>query len=184
MKSMIDIVLTEKKTLLTRLLAYILYQKAFPKEEKKPYRVIRRCEKLGIGRNFIIKSASGRFLGIAYTLTNGKHVLLDYFAIQKNKRGLGVGAKALADLREIFAPLPIMLEIEDPELPCENREQRQKRKEFYLRCGMKMMDYRISLFGVDMRILTTGETIEYETYRDLLLEVLGEYVTNHVELLM
>lgn len=183
MKSMSDIILTKKRTPLTRLKAYMLYQKAFPKEEKKPYRVIRDCEKRGFGHNFVIKDEHGKFLGIAYTISNGEIVLLDYFAIKKNKRGCGIGTKALILLKEIFAPLPLILEIEDPELPAKNREQRIKRKEFYARCGMKMMDYRISLFGVDMRILTSGETIGFEAYHALLYQVLGEYVSNNVELL-
>ena len=181
---MSNIILIEKKTPFERMKAFLLYHKAFPKEEKKPYWLIKQCEKRGFGRNFIIKSDAGEFLGIAYTISNGKIVLLDYFAIQENRRGMGIGTKVLENLKEIFTPLPLILEIEDPELPSENREQRIRRKDFYQRCGMKMMDYRISLFGVDMRILTSGELIGFADYRGLLLEVFGEYISKNVELLL
>ena len=162
---------------------FFFYHEAFPEEEKKPYRLIKRVQRLGQGRNFVIKDDKGRFLGIAFTLLNQDTVLLDYFAISNKFRGQGIGSRALRLLKDFFQGHAFILEIEDPELPSENREERIRRAKFYEKCGMKMMDYRISLFGVDMRILSSGENIPFERYHALLYTIYGEHFAKNVELL-
>jgi GNAT superfamily N-acetyltransferase len=181
--SLTNITLEEKNTFFDNIKAYFLYQRAFPKEEKKPYWLIRKCQRLGYGRNFIIKDESGKFLGIAFIIFNKSLALLDYFAIDSKLRGQGVGTLALAKIKEQFSDIPLVLEIEDPELPSKNREDRIKRARFYEKCGMITMNYRISLFGVDMRILSSGANVSYEEYHNLLSEVLGEHFSRNVYLL-
>lgn len=181
--SLTNITLEEKKTFFDNIKAFFLYQKAFPKEEKKPYWLIRKCERLGCGRNFIIKDESGNFLGIAFIIYNNNLALLDYFAIDTKLRGQGVGTLALGIIKELFSDIPLVLEIEDPELSSENKEERIRRARFYEKCGMITMNYRISLFGVDMRILSSGANVSYEQYHNLLSEVFGEHFSRNVYLL-
>ncbi len=178
-----NIVLTEKTTLSNRIKSFFLYQKAFPREEKKPFWLIRKAEKLGYGRNFLIENEKGEFLGLAFTISNGDYVLLDYLAIEMKHRGHGIGTQVLKKLKSLFHPLPLVLEIEDPDSICDNREERIKRAEFYKKCGMHTMDYRICLFGVDMKILTSGEDVSFERYHSLLYQVFGEQFAKNIALL-
>ena len=184
MRSMYKIRLNDKKTFFSKIKSYCLYQRAFPKEEKKPYWLIRKVEQSGFGKNYIIETDEGDFRGIAYTITNGDYVLLDYFAVDEKYRGTGIGAKALQCLMEQFRETPIVVEIENPDISCDNSEQRKRREQFYIRCGMKRMNYHISLFGVDMCILTSGEEISFERYHAMLYQVFGESFSQNIELLL
>ena len=175
--------LTNKISFLNRLRLFHLYHTAFPRSEKKPFKLIRKAQKLGYGQNFAILSDEGRLIGLAFLLCNDEITLLDYFAIVKSVRGRGYGSQALEILKKRFSNAPLVLEIEDPEVPCKNREERLKRADFYHRCGMRSMDFRVSLFGVDMCILTSGEKVSYEQYHNLLYSIFGEHFAENVYLL-
>ena len=184
MKSTNNIKLNKKASFLNRFRCYLLYQRAFPRAEKKPYRLISKVVRKGYGSNFIIENEAGDFLGLAFTISNGDFVLLDYLAIDQGVRGGGIGTQTIELLKKMFYPLPIVLEIEDPEAPtCHNREERIRRADFYARCGMKTMAYRISLFGVDMKVLSSSEDIPFERYHSLLYQVFGEHFSRNVYLL-
>ena len=180
---MSDLLLKESRGILDAFKMYRLYHKAFPREEKKPYWLIKNTEHRGYGRNFSIHNEKGEFLGLMFTISNGDFILLDYFAIEQKHRGQGIGTQALRQLKEIFAPLSIILEIEDPELVCDNREERCRRAEFYSKCGMRTLNYRVSLFGVDMCILTSGADVSFDEYHGLLKKVFGEIISKNVYLL-
>lgn len=174
--------LKSKITPIERLKLARIYHSAFPRSEKKPLWLIRRAARLGFGENYAIID-DNNLIGLAFLLRNDGITLLDYFAIEKSFRGKGYGSRALALLIEKFKDTPLVLEIEDPDAPCDNREQRTRRAQFYASCGMKMMDFRVSLFGVDMRILTSGDTITYKQYFNLLYTVFGEHFAKNVYLL-
>lgn len=174
--------LKEKISFLTRMKMAKLYASAFPKSEKKPLWLIRKAHRLGFGENYAIFE-DGNFLGLAFCLKNNELTLLDYFAIEKHMRSKGYGARALQLIKEKCSSTPLILEIEDPNAPCDNREERVRRARFYEACGMRMMDFRVSLFGVDMRILTSGDVITFDQYFNLLFSVFGEHFSKNVYLL-
>ena len=145
--------------------------------------LIQKMQRRGYGDNYAIIDAKKKFAGLAFVLKNDDIALLDYFAISKRMRGCGYGTQALTLLKSTYSHLPLVLEIEDPDLPSENREERRRRARFYEACGMRMMDYRVSLFGVDMRILTSGETVSFERYHNLLSTVFGELFSKNIVLL-
>ena len=152
-----------------------LYEEAFPACEKKPFDMITDRRERGLME--ILAVCDGEeFLGLAITALMGDIVLLDYFAIMPDKRGSGVGTEALKMLQKRYAGRRFVLEIEDDAVPADNTEDRIRRKSFYLRCGMDIMPYRVSLFGVEMLILTYGGAVAYEEYHGLLTSVFSPKV--------
>lgn len=159
-----------------------LYRAAFPSIERKPFRMIlRQCEK-GEAELFAIKSNDGAFVGLAVTVKHNDIVMLDYFAIHPNARGKGAGSRALQMLKKKYADRRFILEIESVDEPCKNLEIRKKRREFYLRNGMKPAGYTAQVFFTVLEVLTAGEPVSFEEYRDLYRSHLGDKTMKKIRL--
>lgn len=151
-----------------------LYRTAFPWIERKPFSMILRQRDKGEAELFAIESNDGLFLGLAFTVTNGDLVMLDYFAIYPKARGKGVGSRALQMLKSRYADRRFILEIESVSEPCRNLEARQKRRDFYLRNGMTPAGYTARVFFTELEVLTAGEPVSFEEYRELYRSHLGD----------
>ena len=159
-----------------------LYRAAFPRIERKPFRMIlRQCEK-GEAELYAIESNDGMFLGLAVTVKHSDIVMLDYFAIHPKARGKGVGSRALKMLRAKYADRRFILEIESVDEPCKNPEIRKKRREFYLRNGMKPSGYTAYVFFTVLEVLTAGEPVSFEEYRELYRSHLGDKMMKKIRL--
>ena len=75
------------------------------------------------------------------------------------------------------------MEIERDDIECGNKEQRIKRKKFYLKNSMQLMDYNVCLFGEEMNILTYQCNVSFEEYYSIYLNVFGEKAAKNVYLL-
>ena len=127
-----------------------LYERAFPKSEKKPFSLMeKKCTE---GSMEIYAIADGEdFLGLAIFILDGRLALLDYLAIDEDRRGGGIGSEMLREVKRLYPDRVLLLEIEDPdEEGADNREERVRRLGFYNRNGLFPMDYKVSLFGVQI----------------------------------
>lgn len=158
-----------------------LYHRAFPPNEKKPFLLIDHKTRKKQMEALSLENEKGEFLGLAITILNRDIVLLDYFAIMEDKRGMGVGKEALAAIFERYDGKRVMLEIERTDLVCENLDERLRRKRFYLGCGMGQMDYLVNLFGVDMEILTKDCLVSYPEYHAIFEEVFSPLLAKKVK---
>ena len=158
-----------------------LYRAAFPRSERKPFEVI--LDKTKSGQMELLAVEQDGFCGLVITILHRDIVLLDYFAITPKRRGQGIGTAVLELLRERYPDKRLLLEVEDPECPCNNREERERRLRFYLRNGMSVMPYRINLFGVEMRVLTRGGEVSFEQYHEIFREVFSPLLAKNVRLL-
>lgn len=141
----------------------ILYRRAFPRYERKPFAVIRRMNKEG-RTDVWLAEWDGRFAGLAATI-NGHVILLDYFAVAKRLRGQGVGSAFLRALLNQYAGRGLFVEIEaadrdDPD------GSKLRRKQFYLRNGLEDMHVAAVLFGVRMELLGRGCDLDFDGYRE------------------
>lgn len=141
-----------------------LYQSAFPENERKPFSVIERKAAMGSMEILLIKDGKKR-LGFAITALGENLVLLDYFAVAEKYQGQGVGSEALQLIRDLYSESQFYLEIETPDETAPNHIQRVRRKEFYLRNGMRETGIRIRLFGVDMELLASSLDLIMENVR-------------------
>ena len=125
-----------------------IYTEAFPKEERKPFDII--CEHNRIGKAELCAIViDGKVAGMVHTYLFENFAMVDYFAIHKDKRNLGIGSRVIDLIRERYKDYKIYLEIEDPNIG----EMQARRLEFYKRCGLKQVGTYVNLFGVDMELL-------------------------------
>lgn len=160
-----------------------LYIEAFPKAERKPInQIIKVCQN-GYGRIIPILM-DDEFVGMFITLdSDGDNTLLiDYFAIKSDYRGLSLGSKAIELLNEMENKT-IIIEIEPCVNEASNLLQRQKRKKFYENLGFKQTDINISWFGVDLELMSLNRIIDFNHYMNLLTSIFPKaYIEENIKL--
>lgn len=159
---------------------YKLYRSAFPRSERKPFSMIRKMSRKG-KTDVWYCSDNGEFIGLAITINGPDRILLDYFAIDDKHRSGGYGSRILQMLAERYSPMTLFGEIENVVDPGEDLELRKRRKAFYLRNGLKEMKVMVYLFGVKMELLTTGESMTFEEYRNFYRDNYNQWAADHIE---
>lgn len=76
-------------------------------------------------------------IGLSYLIFDDEYLFILYLAISPDARGSGYGSQALGVLRDRHPDRDVFLNIEPPEDECDNREQRVRRKAFYMRNGFE-----------------------------------------------
>ena len=160
-----------------------LYIEVFPKAERKPMdQIIKVCEN-GFGRIIPIL-LDDEFVGMFITLDSNKDdaLLIDYFAIKNDYRGLSLGSKSI-ELLNKMENKTIIIEIEPCNKDAENFIQRKKRKKFYKNLGFRQTDINISWFGVDLELMSLNKTINFNHYMSLLTSIFPKsYIEENIKL--
>ena len=121
--------------------AMAIYQEAFPSNERQPLsKIIERVDSrksqlyVGILNNEVIAMA------LLWDFNNSPFVLLDYLAVKNNCRGKEIGAQFFQFLVQKTTKNKqfLILEVEHY-LYGKNREERQRRINFYLKNGAYLM---------------------------------------------
>lgn len=118
----------------------------FPKEELKPYSMIKNYVKNneGIALGYYDDN-NNCLLGYATTLFADKVVLLDYFAILPEFRSKGLGTSFIDELSKFFSDYKLLLiEAETPD-----NIIAKKRIDFYKKCGCIDSNIKGYLYFVD-----------------------------------
>lgn len=157
-----------------------LYIAAFPSAERKPFWLIQLKHWQKKADIWAIENDE-EFAGFAITMKNEDLVLLDYFAVSGEKRGLGLGGKSLKLLKDRYKGKRFFLEIENTEAEADNGEERRRRKQFYLNNGMTELDVRAKLFGVEFELLGYECKVSFEEYFSLYGTCYGRWLTRHLE---
>lgn len=174
-----NITLKKPKSLSRWLQLHRLYLAAFPAAERKPFPLIVNQYRKGKMDVWCIEE-NGCFLGFATTVNGDDLILIDYLAIEKAHRGEGVGSAALTALRKKYAEKGVFLEIESVYEEAPNQQERLRRKQFYLGCGMEPMGVMIRLFGVKMELLGFDCRFDYDQYYRFYMEHLGSWAKGHI----
>lgn len=168
---MVKLIQTEKLTQWMKI--YKLYQRSFPKYERKPFWLIYFMKKKGKTDVWYIEKNS-EFAGLAVTMNSGDFVLLDYFAVDDKKRGCGIGSKSLVKLQQKYAGKKFFLEIESVYEEANNLSERKRRKKFYLSNGMSEMGVMAEVYGVNMELLGYECEVDFAEYHSVYWDVYGE----------
>lgn len=155
------------------------YLESFPKSERKPFGLMKLKAKQGV-MELLAVFEKRRPVGLAITVLYRDMVLLDYFAIHRAYRGQNRGSAALALLKERYAGKRLILEIELPDEKAANREERVRRKQFYLKNGMVETGLKVCVFRVPMEVLTDGRPVTYEEYHGIYRETIGTVFARRV----
>jgi hypothetical protein len=157
-----------------------LYESSFPASERKELDYMLTGDKAASFKVLVVSTPDTPVAGMVITVTHGDLTMLDYFAISPELRGQGLGHAALPLVRdhvkesggghfflEIETPPPLCI----PRDPCDNPEQRVRRKAFYASAGLVETGVRAFIYGNDMELLAFPEdagTITFEGYDALL----------------
>lgn len=150
-----------------------LYTEAFPPWERKPF------------EEFLVLSRSGRFdisaitangalIGLAMLHRSPYGVCLGYFAISSAVRGQGLGGKAIELILDRWREQNIIIEIELQDPKAENARERVRRKEFYLRHGLKETGLFVNCFQTNFELLTPSGSLTFSEYDACLRHSLSE----------
>lgn len=158
----------------------LLYLQAFPKSERKPFRLICRKKEEGVSHILSIEE-NNEFLGLAITMIYEDMVLLDYFAMDHNRRSKGYGSAALLALTQYYHGYRMILEIESTALETDDLEQRLRRKNFYHKNGMTDLGLAADLFGVPMELLSNNTPVSFDEYLELYVRTYGDRMREFVK---
>ena len=159
---------------------YWCYREAFPVSERKPFQIIAKMVRQGRTDIWYFRK-NGAFAGFASTVNGDGLILLDYFAVTKHGRGQGIGTQALMQLQHIYSDKGLFVEIERVCPEAENYAQRQKRRDFYLRCAMEPLHTQADVFGVEMELLGSRCTMTFRQYRDFYRDHYSPWAAEHIK---
>lgn len=152
---------------------YELYDNAFPEQEKKPLYVMEQMVNDG-KMEMLAMVDEDEFVGLAINMISENRALLDYYAIVPEKRSSGYGGKGLEVLLKHFENQKYIFEIETQDEYADNAEERKRRKNFYLRNGLKETGVFVNVYDTDFELLTPDGELTFREYVDFLREVLDE----------
>lgn len=167
------------RTLMDWLRIRRLYQEAFPSCERKPFSIIVSMWKKRRTAVWCFRQ-DGRFAGFAATINGPGLILIDYLAVEKKRRGQGVGSQALRALKARYPACTLFVEIESPFEDAPNREERLHRKAFYMRCGYLPSRTMADVFGTKMELLCCGDRIDFDAYHRFYCEQYNPRAGEHI----
>ncbi len=132
-----------------------------------PFYMMKRMAKRGECDIRVIEEDG--FAGFAVLFAAKNVNMLAYFAITPEKRDRGMGSQVIKELIS-SGEGRLLVEIERPD----KTEQKSKRKEFYLKNGMRETGLFVTLFGVDMEVLVSEGSINFEEYLSLYEDKIGK----------
>ena len=150
----------------------LLYEEAFPEEEKKPFPLME--EYAALGKAEILAVEEDGFAVLVMNLLSDDVALLDYFAIAPDRREGGLGGKVIHKLLERFACQTYIFEIEMQDEAAPNAADRKRRKAFYLRNGLKETGTFAHAYDTDFELLTPDGKLTYEGYVEALKKLMGK----------
>ncbi|MCX4319945.1 hypothetical protein AALB52_17165 [Lachnospiraceae bacterium 38-14] len=138
-------------------------QQDFPAPEIKPFGMIEDLHQRGLNKVYGLFGKGERELS-AYAVfeaaNEGNVWLLDYFAVERKKRSLGLGSVFLTQLRDVLKETTdteaVFLEIERIDKAPDEKQRliRERRKNFYLKNGLIETNvFTVADGGLDYEIL-------------------------------
>lgn len=128
----------------------------FPPDELMPWAWMERLIKSGrqISAGFYDKDGLAAY-AVFITEEGAPAALLNYFAVEPDRRGRGTGSECLGLLRQAMGGGAVLFEVEDPAhaAGAEDLAVRQRRVSFYQRCGAVDAGVDSVLFGVEYNIM-------------------------------
>ena len=154
-----------------------LLVEAFPPEERPQFNIMLEKADQGLAEFWVIREED-RNIGLAYLLTIEDVTYLFYFAVDSTCRGKGYGTTAMKSIMEQYKDTHLLLSLEDWDEEADNTEQRIKRHQFYLRCGLIDLPFTLQGNGTAFAVMSNTDTIGPEKCRTVIEGILGASVGN------
>lgn len=148
-----------------------LYRTAFPADERAPmWYMALKSENENV--DFWGIYADGEWVGLAYVISEGSASYLFYLALSESMRGRGIGSRAMQSLLIHYEGQRIFLALEQLDESADNFEERQRRRKFYMRNGLKPLPLTIREATVTYDVMGTGP-VKPEEYESMMKKYLG-----------
>ncbi len=159
-----------------------LFEHAFPKIERPSFSILM---KMPVHELYAVEDNS-TFVGLVDVLLYKDTAYLFFLAIKKTLRGKHYGSKVLKDVFDRYKDYRIYLLAENPNKPCSNLEERQKRISFYTHNGLTVSSNEVNEYGTDYLILYKGAPVSKYDLLNTMKNMLGEelylkYYAKHVK---
>ena len=141
--------------------ARALYSRAFPKEERLPWWVL-RLSALVRGVELTAWYEGGNFCGFTHTTATEDVLFVMFFAVEEGCRGRGYGSAILSRLKQ--SGRKIILNVEPLDETADNAAERVRRMAFYQKNGFFDTGYDIEEVGGVFRVLSTVPELDVEGY--------------------
>lgn len=144
-----------------------LAKEAFPPEE---YLAPSELVKMAHSDNFdFLALLDGeKFVGFMVVQTCADMAYLFFLAIDAESRGKGYGSRAIETLTAEYPDKTHVVDFEMLNDAAPNKEQREKRRSFYLRNGYQETGLFLSYLGVDYEVLCMGDHFNIDTFKSMM----------------
>jgi len=163
-----------------------LYEELFPPIERKPFPMMKQLATEGKATFLMIYDEEiVEPVGFCYLLLHGDMILWDYFAVKPRYQSKGYGGITLKEVARQNPTKRIFGEIEPPDQKAPNNEMRIRRKNFYLRNGVKETGILLDLFGCELEVMYMGDVpVTLEEYLEFQRAIIGkEAVEKNIHLI-
>lgn len=161
----------------------MLYNTAFPAEERAPFRML--MSRVKKGKAEMLTAFDGdEFVGFAYMVCHEDVVYLFYLAVEESKRGMGYGSLIIAGVKKKYHGKRIFLAREQLDKSAPNYSQRVSRREFYLRRGLKDQPLLIKEASVVYDVMSVGGYVRPDEYDRLIKSWTGKLLGRFVDMYM
>lgn len=140
-----------------------IYLEAFPKAERKPFRMLKHSAARGKAAVFAA-TENGVLQGFTAVIPYNDTVMIDYLAVSGKIRSRGTGSKILEKICAHYPEKRILLLIEQLDETASNFKQRVARKKFYEKNGFSSSGIFITGVSGTMEILTYGGSVNAEEF--------------------
>lgn len=148
-----------------------LYRTAFPANERAPmWFMTMKSENENV--DFWGLYANEKWVGLAYVINEGSASYLFYLALSESMRGKGIGSRALQSLLIHYEGQRLFLALEQLDESADNFDERQKRRKFYMKNGLKPLSLTIREATVTYDVMGTGN-VKPEEYESMMKKYLG-----------
>lgn len=158
-----------------------LYNRAFPKEERAPFFVMKRKGMNGKAQ-VLVAEEKDIFIGFLYLICYKDLVYLFYFAIDDNHRKKGYGSIILQQLQKRYEGKRLFLAREQLDEAAPNYRQRVKRHEFYLKNGFCDMPCQIKEASVIYDVMGVGGNVSSGDYDALISNWSGKIIKSLINM--
>ena len=157
-----------------------LYKTAFPADERAPIWVLTyKADRENV--DFWGLYANDQWIGLAYAISEKDLTYLFYLALAEDVRGKGLGSKALQALMKKYSDKRFYIALEQLDPSADNIGERIKRRQFYLKNGLKPINRTIREASVVYDVMSTGD-VQPEEYNTMMRNYLGKRVSRLVSM--
>lgn len=144
-----------------------LAKEAFPPEEYlAPSELVKMAQSDNF--DFLALLDDDTFVGFMVVMLYENLAYLFFLAINENSRGKGYGSRAIETLRAEYPDKTQTVDFEMLDDTAPNKEQREKRRSFYLRNGYRETGLFLSYLGVDYEVFCMGSAFDIDTFKAMM----------------